>query len=203
MPKETKDSYRLCSYITFYNKLSTSHSFPRIGKLDTPIYSRKQGCPQESFRISKTLLEPIYLEKVNTLTILFKVNTTYKTVEVEAFIDSGINSYTFINKTFIRKSQLPLIPLSYSRNLDYFDGNPVVSGPVTYYVNKRASLPNGKIKNTCFFVTMLPNYPIVLGLPYLKAYRAVLDLEIIILRYYPLVTAKGPAIIPIGSKAYP
>ena len=75
--------------------------------------------------------------------------------------------------------------------------------PITHYINKRTSLPNGKIKNTCFFVTTLFNYPIVLGLPYLKAYRAVLDLEIIILRYYPLVIAKGPAIIPIGSKAHP
>ena len=143
------------------------------------------------------------MEEVNTLTILFKIDTTYEIVEVKALIDSGIDGYTFINKTFVRKSQLPLIPLSYSRNLDCFDGNLVVSGPVTYYINKRVSLPNGKMKNTCFFITTLLNYPIVLGLPYFKAYRAVLDLEIIILRYYPSVTAKGPTIILIGSKNHP
>ena len=203
MPKETKDSCRLCGYITFCNKLLTSHSFPRIGKLDTPVHSREQGYPQESLRISRISLEPAYLEEVDTLTVPFKVDTTHETVEVEALIDSGTDGYAFIDKTFARKSQLPLIPLSYSRNLDCFDGNPVVSGPVTYYVNKRASLPNGKMKNTCFFVTTLPNYPIVLGLPYLKAHRAVLDLEMMTLRYYPSVIAKGPAMIPIGSKAHP
>ena len=103
MPKETKNSYCFYGYITFYNKSLTSYSFPRIGKLNTPIYNRKQGYPQESFRILRILLEPIYLEEVNTLTILFKVNITYKIVEVKAFIDSDIDSYTFINKTFIRK----------------------------------------------------------------------------------------------------
>ena len=143
------------------------------------------------------------MEEVNILTIVFKVDITYKTVEVKALIDSGADGYTLINKTFIYKLQLPLIPLSYSRNLDCFDGNPVVLGPITYYVNKRASLPNGKMKNTCFFIITLFNYLIVLSLPYLKAYRAVLDLEIIILRYYLLIIVKGPAIIPIGNKAYP
>ena len=142
------------------------------------------------------------MEEVDTLTILFKIDTTYKIIEVKALIDSGIDSYTFINKTFIRKSQLPLIPLSYSRNLDYFDGNLVVLGPITYYINKRVSFSNGKIKNTYFFIITLPNYLIVLGLFYFKAYRAILNLEIIILRYYFLVIAKRPVIIPIGNKAY-
>ena len=103
MFKKTKDSYRLYGYITFYNKFLTSYFFPRIGKLDTPIYSRKQGCPQESFRILRISLEPIYLEEINIHIILFKVDTIYKIVEVKTFIDSGIDSYTFINRTFIYK----------------------------------------------------------------------------------------------------
>ena len=104
MPKETKDSCRLCGYITFYNKLLTSYSFLKIGKLNIPVYNRKQGCPQESLRILRILLEPTYFEEVNTFTILFKVDTIYKIIKIKALIDSGTNSYTFINKTFIRKS---------------------------------------------------------------------------------------------------
>ena len=41
MPKETKDSCRFYGYITFCNKLLTSYSFPKIGKLNTPVYNRK------------------------------------------------------------------------------------------------------------------------------------------------------------------
>ena len=59
------------------------------------------------------------------------------------------------------------------------------------------------MKNTCFFITKLPSYTIVLGLLYLKVYRAILDLEKMIMQYYPTVTAKGPTIIPISNISHP
>ena len=88
------------------------------------------------------------------------------------------------------------------RGLGSNNNNLIVLGPIIYYINKRVSFLNGKMKYICFFIITLPNYLIVLGLFYLKAYWVVLNLKIIVLRYHFLVTAKGPRIILIGSKNY-
>ena len=53
------------------------------------------------------------------------------------------------------------------------------------------------MKNTYFFIIKLGLYLIVLNLLYFKAYRAILNLKKITIRYYLFINFKGLTIISI------
>lgn len=84
-----------------------------------------------------------------------------------ALVDSGASAYAFIDKTFAQINQLPLHPLKYPRRLRGFDGQAALTGDITHVAETTMAL-GGHIERLFFYVTGLNQYPIVMGLPWLK-----------------------------------
>ena len=84
-----------------------------------------------------------------------------------ALIDSGASAYAFIDKTFAQNHRLPLHPLKYPRRLRGFDGQAALTGDITHVAETTMAL-GGHIERLFFYVTGLNQYPIVMGLPWLK-----------------------------------
>ena len=84
-----------------------------------------------------------------------------------ALIDSGASAYAFIDKTFAQNHRLPLHPLQYPRRLRGFDGQAALTGDITHVAETTMAL-GGHIERLFFYVTGLKQYPVVMGLPWLK-----------------------------------
>ena len=54
------------------------------------------------------------------------------------------------------------------RNLEGFDGKPTDAGPITSYALADFQVPGGPMESTLFFVTRLPQVPIIIGLPWMQ-----------------------------------
>ena len=84
-----------------------------------------------------------------------------------ALVDSGASAYAFIDKSFAQRHDLPLRPLTFSRRLRGFDGQPALTGDITHVAETTLVLGN-HIERLFLYVTGLNQYPIVLGLPWLR-----------------------------------
>ncbi|KAK4698190.1 hypothetical protein P7C70_g8098, partial [Phenoliferia sp. Uapishka_3] len=86
-----------------------------------------------------------------------------------AMIDSGSQSFAMISKDYANALELPTIARSRPRGIEGFNGSPDASGlseftsPVLVTIGEHSEL-------VCFDVTTLVHYPIVLGIPWLKAH---------------------------------
>ena len=84
-----------------------------------------------------------------------------------ALIDSGASAYAFIDKSFAQHHSLPLHPLTYPRRLRGFDGQTARTGDITHVAETTMAL-GGHIERLFLYVTGLNQYPIILGLPWLR-----------------------------------
>lgn len=86
------------------------------------------------------------------------------TVNLPVLIDIDVSDYAFIDDSFAQKHSLSCFSLSESRTLQGFDDNFVVFEPITHYVLAKLRVPSGEFEETLFYVTKLPQFPVVLGL---------------------------------------
>jgi len=84
-----------------------------------------------------------------------------------ALIDSGASAYAFMDKSFAQQHHLPLHQLTHPRRLRGFDGQAALTGDITHVAESTMVL-NGHIERLFFYVTGLSQYPIVMGLPWLR-----------------------------------
>ena len=84
-----------------------------------------------------------------------------------ALIDSGASAYAFMDKSFAQQHHLPLHPLTHPRRLRGFDGQAALTGDITHVAESTMVL-DGHIERLFFYVTGLSQYPIVMGLPWLR-----------------------------------
>ena len=90
-----------------------------------------------------------------------------KEIETHALIDCGASGFAFIDEKFVSQHNLPRHQLRVPRALEVIDGRPISSGDITEIV-KLPLLVNKHQEMLPAFVTSLGQYPLVLGIPWLR-----------------------------------
>jgi len=111
-------------------------------------------------------------------------------VNLSVLIDTGVIDYAFIDDSFAQRHFLPCFSLSEICTLQGFDGQPVVFGSITHYALVKLRVPSEELEETLFYVTQLPQFSVVLGLPWLKSHKAIIDLRHNQLTFEPQVNSE-------------
>jgi transposase InsO family protein len=88
-------------------------------------------------------------------------------IKTHALIDCGATGYAFIDEDFARRNNLPQFKLKTPRSLHVIDGRPAASGDITHITKTRLSIRQHQ-EEIPMFLTKLGQYPIVLGIPWLR-----------------------------------
>ena len=96
-----------------------------------------------------------------------------RTVETNALIDSGAGGL-FIDESFARKSKLPLLPIPHPIPVFNVDGTPNINGTITHKVTGDLVVAGNKQKSE-LLATSLGKETAILGLPWLKSQKAIVD----------------------------
>jgi transposase InsO family protein len=83
-------------------------------------------------------------------------------------LDTGAEGKRFVDKDWALDRGLELLPLRTPIRLIPFGGEETESSTVTHYVRMDMRIHDHREKRTCFLVTQLAHYPVILGLPWLK-----------------------------------
>ena len=82
--------------------------------------------------------------------------------------DTGVIGEVFMDKKYAQQQRIPSIFLIRPIPLQGFDGNFTGSGPVTHFVYLLFAPLNRKPQFTRFFLTDIFQFPIVIGLPWMR-----------------------------------
>jgi len=162
-------------------KVSTIYVLNRVGDL-APWHcaTRRSQRHLKELTIFALLASSIHqLKEMNTDDLILSSNLENNkiTVHLSILIDIEATDYAFIDKSFTQQHDLSCFPLSESHSLHGFDGNTVVSESITHYVKAKLWVSEKELEETLFYVTLLSQYPVVLGLSWLKSHKAVIDLD--------------------------
>ena len=109
----------------------------------------------------------------------------------------------FLDTTCAKTNSFPCYDLEIPRQLEGFDGQPAAAGLVTQYTRIWITIPGYPAILTTFFLTPLPNEPVILGLPWLEQHRATIRLRpegnTISLELPPPPKGTEPKVVPITS----
>jgi hypothetical protein len=93
-------------------------------------------------------------------------------VQIHSLKDSGAIGLVFIDFSFARKHNFPLTPLPETRTFKIFNGRDTIAEKVTN-ITFLPFLINSHHEQILFFVTKFNQYPVVLGLPWLKLHDVI------------------------------
>ena len=96
-----------------------------------------------------------------------------RTIKTNALIDSGVGGL-FIDESFARKSKLPLLSIPHPIPVFNVDGTPNVNGTITHKVTGDLVIAGDK-QRLELLATLLGKETAILGLPWLKSQKAVID----------------------------
>ena len=99
-----------------------------------------------------------------------KLRVAQSRISALILIDSGASAYTFINQSFAQLHSLPLIRLQCPRRLRGFDRQTAATGDITHVAETTIVLGN-HVEKLFLYITGLNQYPIILGLPWLRRYK--------------------------------
>ena len=83
--------------------------------------------------------------------------------------DTGVTGETFMDKKYAQQQGIPSIFLIRPIPLQGFDGNATGSGPVTHFVYILFAPPGHKPQFTRFFLIDIPQFPIMISLPWMRS----------------------------------
>ena len=86
----------------------------------------------------------------------------------KTLFDTGVTGEAFMDKRYAQQQGFFSIPLIRLIPLQGFDGNVTGSGPVTHFAYILFAPPGHKPQFTRFFLTDIPQFPIVINLPWMK-----------------------------------
>ena len=92
-----------------------------------------------------------------------------RVIPTRALIDCGATGTAFVDEAFVRLHALPVSDLYPHQELEVIDGRPISSGPITQTAMAELTIENHR-EPLRMFVTNLGHYPLVLGLPWLRAH---------------------------------
>ena len=96
-----------------------------------------------------------------------------KVLKSHTLIDTGAIGYDFIDEEFAHRNHLPLFKLRKPREIGVIDGGPIESGAVTHLTRLRLKIRE-HAEDIPMFVTKLGDYPVVLGIPWLRHHDVLL-----------------------------
>ena len=96
-----------------------------------------------------------------------------RTIKTNALIDSGAGGL-FIDESFAQQSKLPLLPIPHPIPVFNVDGTPNVNGTITRKVTGDLIVAGNKQKSE-LLATSLGKETAILGLPWLKSQKAIVD----------------------------
>ena len=97
-------------------------------------------------------------------------------LNTHALIDCGASGFTFVDKDFAKRHNLPLHSLKDPRRLEVINGRPIDSGNITHIAKVGLDI-NGHREWVSAFVTKMGHYPLVLGIPWLGHHNPRIDWE--------------------------
>ena len=126
-------------------------------------------------RRPEVTVSPVVVADVSKQSMRIPVSITCKdrTVETNALIDSGAGGL-FIDESFARKSKLPLLPIPHPIPVFNVDGTPNVNGTITHKVTGNLVVAGDKWQSE-LLATSLGKETAILGLPWLKSQKAIVD----------------------------
>ena len=132
-----------------------------------------------SSRLQKLLrffISVLTLAPANSVEISNKHLFSRCTVEINelfdypiTLFDTGVTGEIFMDKKYAQQQGIPSIFLIRPIPLQGFDGNFTGSGPVTHFAYLLFVPPNHKPQFTRFFLTDIPQFPIIISLPWMKS----------------------------------
>uniref|UniRef100_A0A803JPC4 ribonuclease H n=1 Tax=Xenopus tropicalis TaxID=8364 RepID=A0A803JPC4_XENTR len=109
------------------------------------------------------------------LTVSLILQWEDKSAELQAIIDSGASG-CFIDAQVVKSFHIPLRLKKVPMFIRMADGSAINSGPVTQEtLPLRLSLNKKHIETLCFDVVASPLFPVILGLPWLRAHNPSID----------------------------
>ena len=94
-------------------------------------------------------------------------------IETNALIDSDVEGL-FIDKSFAQQLKLPLLPIPHPIPVFNIDSTSNVNGTITHKVTSDLVIAGNKQKSE-LLVTSLGKETAILGLPWLKSQKAIVD----------------------------
>jgi hypothetical protein len=102
-------------------------------------------------------------------------NKGEKTVEVKALLDCGAGDM-FIDKGFVHKHRLPILPLKKPMGVFNVDRTPNKEERITHFTQLKTWI-NRRMKKTLFLVAGLGKEDVILGFPWLQTKAPIIDWE--------------------------
>ena len=121
------------------------------------------------------MISPVIVVDISKQSMCIPVSITYEdwTVKTNALINSDIGGL-FIDKSFARQLKLPLLLISHPILVFNVDSTPNVNGTIIYKVTGDLIIAGNKQKSE-LLATLLGNEIAILGLPWLKSQKAIID----------------------------
>ena len=104
------------------------------------------------------------------MVVSYKLRVAQSRISALILIDSGASAYAFIDQSFAQLHSFPLIRLQYPRRLRGFDGQTAATGDITHVAETTMVLGN-HVEKLFLYITGLNQYPIILGLPWLRRHE--------------------------------
>jgi predicted aspartyl protease len=126
------------------------------------------------------VLSGVALESVAQLTdrlLLVDVTITLPnktTISTIALVDSGANGYAFVDSSFAQSHKLPTFPTR-KRTLNVVDGTEAAAGDITQISRLDLSIGDHSELQAPLFVTKLGQFPIILGIPWLRRHNPTIN----------------------------
>jgi len=114
------------------------------------------------------------LDNVNDhIMVQIRLHRTKRQVMINAMIESGATE-DFIDKRFCNKYNIRTTQAKKIREVCLADGRPIAMGPITHTVKVPMDISSHREFAT-FQVAKLPNYEVILGMPWLKQHSPRID----------------------------
>ena len=110
------------------------------------------------------------------LIIKYTIEHSSCSLDTHLLVDCGASGFTFIDKDYAQRHNLPLHSLKDPRRLEVIDGQTIDSGDITHVAKVGLDI-NGHREQLSAFVTKLGHYPLVLGIPWLRHHNPRIDWE--------------------------
>ena len=123
------------------------------------------------FFISVLILTPANSVEVSNKHLVIRCIVKFNELsdDPKTLFDTGATGETFMDKRYAQQQGFSSIPLIKFIPLQGFDGNATGSGPVTHFVYILFAPPGHKPQLTRFFLIDIPQFPIMIGLPWMRS----------------------------------
>jgi len=141
-----------------------------VAETETPATPPATPEPEEEeLHLSAFAVSEIEISRMDGEHLIVQCTLTIgsRKIRTHALVDSGATGSCFVDQQFAREHVLPLHALPEPRSLEVIDGRPIESGQITHVAKFGLAIEEHQ-EELAAFVTKLGQYPVVLGIPWLR-----------------------------------